>query len=180
MQNNPDSPITKLFLHAIQINLPMIKHYKKLHDTFNDANACYAFYLNKHIQDAKQVIITKANLDINGIYGTYYRMNPSLVTPNYYRQYILSESDRIILTKYRSGSHYLQVQKGRSSNTKRLERLCSCQNGIQDIHHVIFDCEKTALVRNNSTQYNTLDEFFNDLTNAPIILRKIERLLKLR
>ena len=39
-----------------------------------------------------------------------------------------------------------------------------------DIDIIIFDVEKTALVRNNSAEYNTLDEFFYDFMNAPIIL----------
>ena len=180
MENNPDSPISNLLQLAIEKNIPMIKHYQKLHETFNDENACYTFYFNKQMQDAKQAITTKANLDINGIYGTYYQINPSLITPDYYKSYILSETDRIILSKYRSGSHFLQIQKGRTLNISREVRLCRCQNGIQNLQHIIFDCDITAILRNNTMQYNSIEEFFNDTMNAPTILRKIERLLKLR
>ena len=92
----------------------------------------------------------------------------------------MNELDRTILTKYRTGSHSLNVQKGRSNRTQRKDRLCICNLGIQDITHVLFHCNNTQIIRDCKFPYNNLHEFFNDTLRAPDILRMIEHILKLR
>ena len=122
----------------------------------------------------------KAQEDTEGIYGTYLRINPNLVSSIFYHSYSIRETDRIILTKYRSGSHFLNIQKGRSARTQRSDRLCVCKDGVQDLSHVLFKCERTQMLRDSMLLYSNLNEFFCDIANAPDILRKVECKLKLR
>ena len=180
IENNRDSPISNLYNIAIAAKLPFLKHYIDLHHTFSNENECYKFYLEKNTNDIKTRLITKARDDNGGIQGTYLSISNNLESPKFYHSYIISERDRIILTKYRTGSHSLNVQSGRSNRTQRNGRMCKCNVGIQDMNHVLFQCELTQIARNHNFHYNNLCEFFSDVRNAPDILRTIEHILKLR
>ena len=51
------------------------------------------------------------------------------------------ECERVMLTRYRTGSHNLRIEKDRFlPNSKREDRLCLCGRDIQTIKHVILDC----------------------------------------
>ena len=45
------------------------------------------------------------------IRGTYVSIYPTLVSPTMCQIYTVNESHRFIMTKYRTGSHYLNVQR---------------------------------------------------------------------
>ena len=176
----PDSPISMLYNTAIEANLPFIKHYIDLHIKFENENDCYQFYLDKDIREIQARLRHKAQLDINGIQGTYLSINPNLESPQFYHSYIINELDRTILTKYRTGSHYLNIQKGRYNATQRKDRLCKCKLDVQDITHVLFHCNITQTIRDSNFHYNNLTELFSDTIKAPDILRMIEHKLLLR
>ena len=57
------------------------------------------------------------------------------------------EFQRILITRYRTGSHNLAIEKGRFSGITREQRLCSCNTDIQTIDHVILHCPLLADVR---------------------------------
>ena len=176
---NPDSPIVKLYEMAIQQKLPFISHYINLHNTYSSADECYQFYLNDDMNQMRSDLVERAQRDNVGSRGTYLLLNPKLLTPEYYNVYRLCEIDGIMLTKYRSGSHYLNVQKGRCINTRRNDRLCPCGLGVQDISHILFTCILTSDIRQSFT-HNNLVDFFNDIVNSPHILRMMEHKLMLR
>ena len=180
IESNRDSPISKLYNTAIVAKIPFLKHYTDLHQKFANENECYKFYLQRDTNDIQTRLSTKAEDDNDGIQGTYLRINTNLESPLFYHSYIISEMDRIILTKYRTGSHSLNVQRGRSNRTQRTDRMCKCNVGIQDMNHVLFQCELTQTIRNRNFHYNNLCEFFSDIRKAPDILRTIEHILKVR
>ena len=180
IQQNPDSPISKLYTVAINCNLPFIKHYVSLHERFANENKCYQFYLDNDNETIRNRFSLKAELDNDGIFGTYLQVNPSLTSPQFYHKYVISELDRMILTKYRSGSHFLNIQKGRCSKTMRSARTCVCNVGVQDISHILFRCAITSPIRDHAFTYRNVEELFCDNLNAPVILRTVEHLLKLR
>ena len=64
-------------------------------------------------------------------------------------------------------------------NTRRNDRLCPCGLGVQDISHILFTCILTSDIRQSFTHKNLVD-FFNDIVNAPHILRMMEHKLMLR
>ena len=150
-----------------------------LHNTYSSADECYQFYLNDDVNQIRSDLVEHAQRDNVGTRGTYLLINPKLLTPEYYNVYRLCEIDRIMLTKYRSGSHYYNVQKGRCINTRRNERLCPCGLGVLDISHILFTCILTSDIRQSFTHENVVD-FFNDIVNAPHILRMMEHKLMLR
>ena len=103
--DDPDSPISKIITLALHNNIPYLKHYKKLHDKFNNADKCYEFYA-KNVYDKVTNNIKNMAASEEGNYGAYLKINPTL-TSELYHNYVCVESDRMILSKYRSGSHDL-------------------------------------------------------------------------
>ena len=180
IEENPDSPITILYQLAINARIPYIRHYTNLHQEFKDDNECFMFYERKLKAESEQRLYDEAIRDSDSIRGTYVGINPTLVCPTMYQIYTLNESHRMIMTKYRTGSHYLNVQKGRYTSTERGKRTCECNNGIQDIKHVIFQCTLTEKLRDENFRSNNLFEFFDDVQYAPIYLNMVEHILKLR
>ena len=177
IQKNPDSPITRLYLIAIEKKITFVKHYMKLHSQFRSENECFEFFEKVDEGKIKERLQTANNLDPESIKGVYVTINPSLECPDYLKVYTVNEPDRIILTTYRTGSHYLNIQKGRCNNTNREMRLCKCKMDVQSIHHVVFNCSITEEFKN--FQYNTLSNFFADVVKAPHFLRMMEHILML-
>ena len=96
--------------------------------------------------------------------GTYYRINPKLQTD--YGSRIMLETDRILLTRFRCGSHSLKIELGRYSTPRipRDQRLCKCKQ-VQTLKHVLFECNLTQPIRNYNFP-NNLRDFFADSNYA--------------
>ena len=107
--------------------------------------------------------------------GTYLQVNPTLSKPAHHSQLLL-ETDRLMLTRFRCGSHSLLIEKGRCSNIPRNERLCSCDTGVQTVLHCFSKCPLTQdiLVGN----YRNLFDVFQD-ENICILIHKICNRLKI-
>ena len=110
-----------------------------------------------------------AHNDDDSRLGPYIKVNPSLSKPSYHSQLLL-ETDRLLLSRFRCGSHSLFIEIGRFHNIPRNERRCSCNMGVQSVLHCFRDCPLTQplLVRN----YNDLYGVFQD-DNICILLHKI-------
>ena len=175
--NNHDSTISLIFQQAMDANVPFIKHYKKLDETFINIDDCYNFYVKEHENNIAEKIRLKKTNDENSILATYYRINPLLKSPDFYHQLLCMESERLVITRYRTGSHTLRIQTGRWKNELRNERLCECKTDIQTIDHMLFKCPITENIR-QIYQYGNLDltSFFqsNDYVNISVILKSIE------
>ena len=124
---NPLSTISRFFIDIIHKKLPYIKHYMNLDEKFENAFHCYTFYENEQKTLFAEKNRGKEQRDRDSILGTYCRLNPALQTPAMYHQMLCTESDRNILTKYRTGSHSQQIHTGRNNNEDRRERLCFVQ-----------------------------------------------------
>ena len=114
--------------------------------------------------------------------GTYFRINPTLKSPGFYREASGNEYDRKIITRYRTGYHKLKINQGRQSNVERENRLCSCGNDVQTLHHVLFNCPLTVNIRRcHAIDETNLEEFFYSAnhTRTASILKSIENILKL-
>ena len=145
MDNTPDSPITKLFRLAIESNIPYVKHYINLHKNFANECECFNYYDNLAKSSSEVKVRSCAN-DDGSILGTYVSINPDLNSPEYYREYTLSEYNRIIITKYRVGAHRLRIQTGRYDSLSRDKRVCGCGEDVQSLLHVVFRCPITELI----------------------------------
>ena len=117
----------------------------------------------------------EGTLDRDSRLGTYIQVNPSLSTPVYINA-VMFETDRIILTRFRCGSHSLAIEKGRYSNTPCDERLCSCGE-VQTIIHCFTACPVTQHLLNGK-EYASLQDVFSD-ENICLLLHKISKVLRL-
>ena len=122
----------------------------------------------------------KFNLDSDSLLGTYLQTNPMLQVPNYSKEFCCNENDRKIIIRYRMGCNKLKMQTGRYSGNERNERLCICQNNIQTMTRVLFDCPFTENVRYMINELNISELFAsNDFIRIAAALKSVEKILKI-
>ena len=181
IDRDPDTNVSKLLQLAIQKNVHYLRHYKSLHLNFHNAKACFEHYRENFVANAKQNIRSKATLNEHSIYNEYISLNPTLATPNFYQLYNISEYCRMLITKYRNGSHFLHIHRGRTTGTTKNDRFCKCLD-IQTLYHVIFECCYTRAIQLSIyPNITSLELFFQqDLNLMSSALLQIEKKLKLR
>ena len=163
---------------GINANVHYLRHYMKLHKDFANEAECYAFYRKKFDLNIRQSLTQKIQVHSYSPLDDYGMINPSLKTPLFNIGYTMNESDRRILTKYRSGSHMLKINTGYYQRTPIEERLCRCSE-IQTLRHVIFSCKLTEKLRNDNFPEN-MEEFFLDTPLATTYLKAMEEILKIK
>ena len=117
----------------------------------------------------------KAGNDENSRSGVYLLVNPQLSPPKH--QMNILETERITISRYRSGSHNLRIETGRLSNPQvpREERICRCGTGIQSLRHVLSECPILAdLYEENG--FTSIEQALNDVNIVKFLL-KMERTL---
>ena len=121
--------------------------------------ACQFSLQDRYKTLLKNTILTAAENDNDSKLGTYYRINPELKSfiP---RPQVILEIERILITRYRTGSHSLAIELGRSSNIPRLERMCCCGTNIQTVWHVFTECPLTLSLTDKI--YLNLQAIFSD------------------
>ena len=178
LERGEESTIDILYNQAISKNLQYLRHYQKLIQKFSNADECFQHYLEAFQKRTTDTISEKTTIERNSVLNDYVRINASLTSPDFYHKYIIKEYDRLIITKYRSGSHFLKIQTGRSENIEQIQRLCSCDDEVQTLEHVLFRCEILNGLRPNDIGFS-LKDFFESPNAAPF-LRVVEKTLKLR
>ena len=171
---NPNSALDMFVTKAIEINLPFIKYYLDLERENTSPGSCLV-NLETEFKDKWRSSFEAAHNDDDSRLGPYFEVNPSLSKPSYH-SHLLLETDRLLLSRFRYGSHSLFIEFGRFHNIPRNERRCSCNMGVQSVLHCCRDCTLTQplLVRN----YNDLYRVFQD-DNICILLHKICNRLKI-
>ena len=89
------------------------------------------------------------------------------------------EFERILVSRYRCGSHNLRVESGRLCNPKipRENRICICGLDIQTLHHCLFDCPLLQDLRTDFSYESVADVLTSN--DAPMILMKLKTKLKI-
>ena len=128
----------------------------------------------ENFETKHEKLLRGKSIDIDRRSGYYLRVNPDL-KPFVPRPQLLMESERILLTRFRTGSHSLAIELGRISNVKRENRLCKCRLSIQSVWHVLNDCPLTFQIHRGG--YNDLNDAFNDPNVIKMIL-KVTSVLK--
>ena len=88
-----------------------IQYYEQLEAEHKDHNTCLAT-MNQDFSSCTKQALT-SNIDTNSSIWTYMQINLNLEPPSYQKDTM--ESDRQLMTQYRTGSHYLKIEKGRWS-----------------------------------------------------------------
>ena len=101
------------------------------------------------------------NKDTDSKLGTYFKVNPTL-TSNIDSELYMFELYRILLTRYRTGSHNLLIETGRYCNPRvpREQRLCVCKQGVQTVHHLMKCTLLSDLRKNVSFPFDNISNFF--------------------
>ena len=142
---DPDHYISKLV--AIGEGTNYIKYYRNLANTYTDAKSCTNRMKTYHKETWKEKIEIAARADPDSKLGTYLMVNPELKAPVFDKKF---EFQRTLITRYRTGSHNLRIEKDRRlPYSNREDRLCSCNLGIQTIKHVITECPLLQSARVN-------------------------------
>ena len=159
--NDPNSYLARLIKLATEKNIPYIRYYKSLVNTHGNAKACKA-QLQQQFRAKWTSHIEQCSEDHESKLGVYKQINPDL--QEYTHSQPIAEFERIHITRFRTGSHNLNIEKGRHSRIPRENRLCICETAVQTLSHVIFNCPLTERLQNTSS----LKEFFaldhNDIT----------------
>ena len=159
LDNNPDHPLKNLIQQGLSLNLPYLKYYTNLENTYTTPKNCEDTLANEFRTSIITKINTKSNNDIDSRLGVYLQVNPDLVPPKQHSNIL--EFERVLLTRYRSGSHNLKIETGRLCNPKilREERRCLCDQGIQSLRHCLLECPLLRDIHQNYG-YTTVEEAF--------------------
>lgn len=178
IRDNPESCVSKVLQQAFDQNTQFLRHYKKLESMFTSPQECYNQLIDEQKQQIELKILEKFNADPDSILGTYHRVNPDLMTPDY-NDNACFELDRKVITRYRTGCHKLKIQAGRLTGEGRAARLCSCGGEIQTLSHVLFACPLTANIRRaQEIESADLEEFFkSDLLKVATTLKAVGKQL---
>ena len=162
VNTDPDHYITKLV--RIGESTDYIKYYRNLMNTHTDVKTCNDS-LKRNFKDLLREKFEKAARDDpDSKLGTYLMINPELESPEY-KQKI--EYQRVLIRRYRTGSHNLRIEKDRRfPNSKREDRVCRCNMGVQTVRHVIMDCPLLQISR----QKHGIDNLQSGITNDDFLV----------
>ena len=158
LQQNPNHYMHRLI--NLATNYPYISHYRNLEATHTDPSTCEKTLKETFITSRNQTIQETFRRDENSKLGTYFQINPTLEKPSFGDK---MEFQRICISRYRTGSHNLAIEKGRMhGGTSREERLCPCNLDTQTIRHVLLVCPLLNELRDRYGIENVENGVMND------------------
>ena len=180
LDHEPNHPLNNLIEQGLELDIPFLKHYIKLKNDYGTPETCETVLKQRFYNDTADMIRTKANGDDISRLGTYIKVNPQLKQPDQLINSKILEFERILITRYRTGCHNLRIESGRHCNPPlpREERLCQCNEGVQTLHHCLFDCP-LLIETQRAFNYSTVEEALN-LNDAAKLLLQIEKILQIR
>ena len=160
LENNPDNPLKGLIEQGLLSNLQYLRYYTNLQSTYISPKNLEDVLTNEFRVSIATKIHAKSRNDSDSRLGVYLQVNPNL-TPPVQRNDIL-EFERVLVTRYRCGSHNLKIEAGRLCNPKipRVDRICKCNTGIQSLKHCLFYCHLLRAVYQEQ-DYTTIEGAFN-------------------
>ena len=178
IENCDNLLMNKILTKANEHDLEFVTYYKQLKERYGTPDNCERSIQLEYVRKWKENIVTSSNEDANSKLGTYYDVNPDCKSDHNATYKDMLELERITLTRYRTGSHNLKIETGRHSYPKvpREQRVCKCNEAIQTLRHILFDCNLLRDFREFRT-HDTIEEFFkwdgaaNYLFNAAQVLK---------
>lgn len=169
-----DSYLKRLINLAITKKISYVMYYKKLETEYNCSKNCSKLLQEKFKLRWSMKIMEELGDDPDSRLGTYKLINPQLKPCDIKN---IPEFERIIISRFRTGSHKLHIEKGRNPYIRRELRICVCGNNVQTLHHVLFQCALTKRI----PDICDLNDFFN-LDSATIIyyIRELKKTLSIR
>ena len=171
VQQNPNHYISR-FLNLAN-NTAYVKFYRDLERNYINPTTCVSALKRAFYRKWEIKIRDAAREDEDSKLGTYLFINPTLSKPTYERKL---EFQRVCITRYRTGSHNLRIEKDRRlPNSNRADRICSCNTGVQSIKHVLLRCPLLGQIRE---KYDVMD-IESGISNENFLL-EMESILGIR
>ena len=158
-------------------DLKFIRYYKNLENIYVLPSDCERTLRQTFNEGIKRKIISKAEEDEESRLGVYLKGNPLLCAPS--ENMMTTENERILVTRYRCGSHSLKIETGRLCNPKipRENRLCECSTGVQTLWHCLKECPLLMHLY-DEFHYASIEDALN-ADNIVIFITKMEKILKI-
>ena len=139
LNDTPGNPLKQMIEKAELVNSKYISYCKNLHNLHKTPTNCQKNLSDTFCNEIQSKIRTKATANTDFKLGAYLKVNPALKGKECR---FLYEPDRVIISRYRTGSHNLSIETGRMSNPiiPRDERLCTCDTEIQTLEHCLLRC----------------------------------------
>ena len=111
--------------------------------------------------------LSLGDLTKSPILRTYSRIKDSFYTESYLKN-VKDPRHRIAITKLRSSSHTLEVERGRHTKPKTPleERICSVCQVVEDEQHFIMECARHEIDRN--VLFNKVSANYPDFNNKNV------------
>ncbi len=170
VNTNPTHYISKLV--AATEDTGYVRYYKQLQQRYTTIDNCANLLNNNFKSTYESKTREVAESDSDSHLGTYLAINPSLSKPSYDNKL---EFQRVIVTRYRTGSHNLRIESGRMLHIPREERLCKCDRDVQTVEHVLLHCHLLDGIRE---KYNVVD-IENGISNVDYLM-EMEHILGIK
>ena len=157
----PQSAVAKVLRIGLSNNVAYLKYYTSLQSTYTDPASCQRSIEDGYRVNYETKLRAKHNEDTESRLGAYVCINPTL-QPNVPNPQVIMEIERVLVTRYRTGSHSLSIELGRYSGVDRTNRVCTCGNFVQSVWHIFFECSLTRDIINPN--HTSLAEVFTDET----------------
>ena len=178
LEANPNHPLKSLIEQGERSNISYLEHYRNLERTYVSPEVCQKSIASSFTEELKIKIRQTAATDAESKLGVYFSVNPELSVPS--NELKIMEVERIVVTRYRCGSHYLKIETGRWMHPiiPRDERFCECHTGVQTLHHCLFECPLLNDLRNehNINNFNSVDTAMTSVDIFKFLIR-MERIL---
>ena len=172
---DPSCYMAKLINLATEKKIPYIRYYKSLAESYANGKTCKANLRQQFFTKWSDRIDQCSADDNESKLGVYKQINPEL--QHYTTDQPIPEFERVHITRYRTGSHNLKIEKGRHSRIPRENRLCMCNNDVQTLSHVIFSCPLTNRIQNISNLIEFFAQNSHDITTH---IQQFAKILKIK
>ena len=139
ISTNPRSALDIFVLKPTEIDLPFIRYYRELEGENLSPASCLVNFESELKGQWRSKFEAARN---DGRLGCYLKANKTL-SKSAYHTLLLWETGRLLLSRFRCGSHSLLIEIGRFNNIPLNERCCSCNMGVQKVLHCFKDCPLT-------------------------------------
>ena len=156
----PNSALAKVLQLAHTNSISYVRYYENLESTYTDPLSCQNSIEAELRASYIRLMEQAREEDEDSRLGTYIRGNPELQSFVPAPQHVM-EIERELITRYRTGSHSLAVERGRYSNIPRENCSCVCDTGVQTVWHLFVECPLTREVIGQQ-HYNSLADVFVD------------------
>ena len=155
-----------------QLALEMVNAMHKPMKMYIDSIGNGGDFAAQELQKIKDIVTHASGTK----FKTYLQINPDLSTHKLYMRDapIIPDYLRITFSRYRLSCHRLRVELWRYKGIPHDQRLCVCELGVQDEHH-IFSCPRVEeLLRTTNKRYSCPNDIFSEATVEDLqVLHKV-------